>query len=97
MYRRYIFKTRAQAGRSRSGARRGPEGESILAYVIYAAEAATLLWFAAFLALAHRLLLESRALPRPRLDVPGRRLLLATRLGFAVGLTMLAVAVLAEI
>ena len=68
-----------------------------MAYVIYVAEAATLLWFAAFLTLAHRLLLESRSLPSPRLDVPGRRLLLAARLGFTVGLATLAVAVLAEI
>ncbi|MDJ0943817.1 MAG: hypothetical protein QNJ30_10145 [Kiloniellales bacterium] len=68
-----------------------------MAYLIYAAEAATLLWFAAFLTLAHRLWLESRSLPRPRLDGGGRRLLFATRVGFAVGLTTLTVAVLSEL
>ena len=68
-----------------------------MAYVIYAAEAATILWFAAFLVLSHRLWIESRSLPRPRLDGGSRRLLLATRLGFAVGLATLSVAVPAEL
>ena len=68
-----------------------------MAYVIYAAQAATLLWFAAFLTLSHRLWVETRALPRPRLDGTSRRLLRATRVGFAVGLTTLTVAVLAEL
>ncbi len=68
-----------------------------MAYLIYAAEAATLLWFAAFLTLSHRLWVESRALPPPRLDGAGRSLLRATRVGFAVGLATLTTAVLVEL
>ena len=66
-------------------------------WLIYGAEAATLLWFLLFLTLFGRLQIESRALSRPRLDRPSRSLQLAAGLGFAAGLATLSAFTLAEI
>ena len=66
-------------------------------WVIYLAEAATVIWFLLFLTLFGRLRMESRALPGPRLDSLGRSTQLAAGLGFAAGLFALSAFTLAEI
>lgn len=68
-----------------------------MSYLIYGAEIATLLWFLAFLALSHRLRFESQDQPAAPRDPLGRQFILAARLGFALGLAVLAVATAAAL
>lgn len=66
-------------------------------WLIYGAEAATVLWFLLFLTLFGRLQIESRTLARPRLDRPSRSPQLTAGIGFASGLFTLSAFTLAEI
>jgi len=55
-------------------------------YIVLIAEFLTVAWFATFLLLIGRLASESRGLPTPRLDRPGRTLAASVRLAYLIGL-----------
>ena len=55
-------------------------------YIVPIALALTVIWFAVFLLLIGQLAKESRGMPAPRLDRPGRTMIASVRLAFLIGL-----------
>ena len=55
-------------------------------YIVPIALVLTVAWFATFLLLIGRLASESRDIPAPRMDRPGRALIGSVRLAYLIGL-----------
>lgn len=61
----------------------------MLPAIVLAAEGLVVVWFTVFITMMVSMYLDSKSLPRPRLDVAARTLLGSAKLAFAAGMAAL--------
>ena len=69
----------------------------MLVTIVLVAEALVVVWFVVFSLMLLSMYLDSRGMPRPRLDIAGRTLIGSAKLAFITGMVALAVMTVFEI
>ncbi len=69
----------------------------MLSTVVLVAEGLVAVWFTVFSIMLTSMYLDSRSMPRPKMDIAGRTLIGSARLAFMTGLCALAVLTVVEI